>query len=384
MRANLLASRLDTMQESTTLALNARAKKLASEGRPMLNLTAGELSSDTPDYIQQSVKKTLHQNKYTAAAGLPELRKLLAKESRDFYNLDWIEDKNVVVTAGAKPALYATFLALINPGDEVIVPTPAWVSYMHLIELVGGKVVHVPLHESFDLDVNVVAKNITKKTKLILLNSPHNPTGSIYSKESLLQLHGLVEKTDITILADDIYSKLVFSPTFTIVPSLKFKNIVIINGFSKSQALTGWRIGYLIAEELVANAIIKLLSHITGNASVLSQHAALAALKKHDKPPLSTINLLKEHRELVRTALSHAHGIHFTIPEGAFYFFLDLRDITTDSANWCEDLLQETGVVLVPGEAFLAPGFARLTFSVDKDTLQSALEKIVAFSRTRK
>ena len=381
MRDITLAKRMDSMQESATLALNARAKKLAAEGRSILNLTAGELSSDTPLFIQKSVSKTLHKNKYSAVAGLPELRTLLSKESKSFYGLKWIESSNVVVTAGAKPALYATFLALINPGDEVIVPTPAWVSYMHLIELAGGVVVAVPLSETFDLDIAAIKAKITSKTKALLLNSPHNPTGSIYSKDALRQLHGLLQDKDITVISDDIYSKLVFNPSFTLVPKIGFESIVIINGFSKSQALTGWRIGYVIAQKPIADAITKLLSHITGNASLPSQEAAIAALLRHDAPPKSTIKLLEKQREMVRTTLSRAHGIHFTLPAGAFYFFLDVRDITNNSAQWCEQLLQETGVVLVPGEAFMAPGFARLTYSVDSKVLQKALEKIVVFSR---
>jgi aspartate aminotransferase len=375
----VLAERLSSMTESATLALNTRAKQLAAEGQTIYNLTAGELASDTPDYIQAAVAQTLSQNKYTPVAGLPELREAIATNCREFYYLDWIEAANVVVTAGAKPALYATFLALLNPGDEVIMPTPTWVSYKHLIELVGGRVVEVPMTESYDLDTAAIKAALTKRTKAVLLNSPHNPTGTIFSKAALDKLADLLKGRDITIISDDIYAKLVYAEHFTLVPTVGFEQLIIINGFSKSQALTGWRIGYVVADSHVAHAITGLLSHMMGNAAVPSQQAALAALERHDQPPAETITTLRRQRELVDEAVAKMPGISYQRPGGAFYAFLDVRDITSDSATWCERLLIKTGVALVPGEAFSAPGFARLTFVTDEATLRKALELIQQF-----
>jgi aspartate aminotransferase len=379
MRDIVLAKRMNAMQESATLALNARAKRLAAEGRTIYNLTAGELGTDTPEYIQKAVSRTLKKNKYTAVAGMPELRQKIATESQSFYGLDWIQPDNVVVSAGAKPALYATLLALINPGDEVIVPVPAWVSYLHLIELVGGIVVPVPLTDDFDIDYTAVAAKLTPRTKAIIVNSPHNPTGAIFSKLALEGLAEVLDGSKVTVIADDIYAKLVYEDSFTLVPTIGFERFVIINGFSKSQALTGWRIGYVIAHKSVAKAITELLSHITGNAAVPSQEAALAALARHDKPPAETLASLRAQRTQVDAALGHIPSLHYHLPGGAFYFFLDLRDITSNSAEWCERLLMEAGVALVPGEAFLAPGFARLTFSADSPTLAKALTGITKF-----
>lgn len=377
----VLAERMASMSESATLALNARAKQLAADGKPIYNLTAGELASDTPKYIQEAVAKTLDENKYTPVAGLPELRQQIASNARLFYGLDWIEEGNVVVTAGAKPALYASFLALINPGDEVIVPTPAWVSYNQLIEMVGGKVVEVPLTTKFDLDAEAIVAKITPKTKAILINSPHNPTGAVYSKESLTKLSKDLAESSITVISDDIYAKLVYTDDFTLVPTLGFKNIVIINGFSKSQALTGWRIGYLIASDHdVAHAATSVLSHMMGNAAVPSQHAALAAVALGDNPPTETLDTLKKQRLIVDKILGGVKGLKYEMPGGAFYIFLDIRDISHDSARWCEQLLIDTGVALVPGEAFSAPGFARLSFVTDEPTLIKALELIRDFA----
>lgn len=378
-----LADRLSTMNESATLALNARVKQLAAEGKQVFNLTAGELAGDTPEYIKAYVSDKLHNNKYTAVAGMPELRHQIADMTRTYYRLDWIKPDNVLVTAGAKPALYVSFVALIDPGDEVIVPVPAWVSYNKLIELAGGKVVEIPLHEEYDLDVAAIAKHITPKTKAILLNSPQNPTGAVYSKSSLSKLADLLKGKGITVISDDIYSKLLYTDTFTPVPTIGFEHIVIISGFSKSQAITGWRIGYVIAEDIpLIKGMTGILSHTMGNAAVPSQMAALAAMEKNDTPPNETLDILKARRALVLKYLKGVEGLQFHTPEGAFYFFLDLRRFTHDSAKWCDALLEQTGVALVPGEAFSAPGFARLTFVTDDKTLEEALIHIRDFINT--
>lgn len=370
---------MDGTGESVTLALNARAKKLAAEGKTIYNLTAGELAGDTPEYIRSAVAKTLRQNKYTPVAGLPELRQAIARESREFYGLDWIGPDNVVVTAGAKPALYASFLALLDPGDEVIVPMPAWGSYNDLIRLAGGVAVEAPLTEEFDLDPAAIETKISPRTKAIIINSPQNPTGAIFSKPALDQLAKALKGSAVTVIADDIYSKLVYEDGFTLVPTRGFERVIIINGFSKSQALTGWRIGYAIADQAIAQAITSLLSHIAGNAAVPSQQAALEALSRHDRPPAETLQTLKRQRLLVHKALQAIPGLKHRLPGGAFYFMVDLRGITDNSLEWCERLLSETGVALVPGEAFGAPGFARLTFVTDETTLTAALEQVERF-----
>lgn len=379
-----LAERMGGVRESATMAVDARAKQLAAEGKTIYNLTAGELATDTPDYIQAAVAKKLHLNKYTPPAGLSELRREIAASSREFYGLDWIKPANVVATASTKPAMYASLLALVNRGDEVILPTPAWPTHNHLIELAGGTVVEVPLTDDFDLDADAIAARITSKTKAVVLNSPHNPTGAVFSKAALTKLADRLRGQAITIIADDIYVKLVYDKAFTPVSTCGFEHLVIINGFSKSQALTGWRIGYLIADEVIAKAAASLLSHITGNAPVPSQHAALAALERGDRPPATTITSLKRQRQLVDDELKRISGLKYHLPGGAFYFFLDLRGITKNSLQWCEDLLNETGVVLVPGEAFGAPGFARLTFTAPEPTLKKALRELQKFIAGRR
>lgn len=366
-----------SLEESATLALNAKAKEMAASGQKVYNFTAGEPSTDTPEYIKEYVSGKLDQNHYTPVAGLPELRKALAEHCRKFYGADWIKSENIVVAAGGKPGLYLSLLAILNPGDEVILPSPAWVSYKYLIEVARGRMVNVRLNESFDLDVDAIKAKITDKTKVVVINSPSNPTGSVYSQRALTRLSEILADTDITVLADDMYSKLVFDDSYVPITKFGFKNLVISSGFSKSQALTGWRIGYVVADSEVITAVTKLQSHLLGNASILSQYAALEGLKRDDQPPM--LEDLKQNRNLLISKLQEVPKIKFIPPAGAFYALIDIRQITNDSMDWCANLLKEKNVALVPGEAFFAPGYARLSFTTDRQTLSDGLEKIKEF-----
>lgn len=380
MKDSTLSGRMAHLQESATLALNARAKKLVAEGKTIYNLTAGELTTDTPEYIQAAVRETLQHNKYTPVAGLPQLREAIAAHTREFYGLDWIAAANIVVTAGAKPALFASLQVLLDPGDEVLVPVPAWsTSYHPLIELAGGVVVEVPLTATYDIDPEAIASRLTSRTKAIIINSPHNPTGSVFSAVALKRLAEILKDSAVTVIADDIYTKLIYQDDIALAATQDFEQLIIINGLSKSQALTGWRLGYLIADTHVAHAVTSLLSHVTGNAALPSQYAALAAMEIDDRPPVETLQALQRQRRVVLDKLSEIKDLKHNEPGGAFYVFLDVRGITKDSAAWCEALLVEAGVALVPGEAFSAPGFARMTYVGDEETLRAALDKLQAF-----
>jgi aspartate aminotransferase len=221
---------------------------------------------------------------------------------------------------------------------------------------------------------------VTKRTKAIIINSPHNPTGAIFSADSLKTLAAKLNEQRVMVIADDIYVKLTYTDNFLPVPSAGFTNLVIVNGFSKSQALTGWRIGYATADKQLIQAMINLQSHLLGNAALPSQEAALAALTKHDQPPASTISALKRQRQMVMDSLDALAGIDYHCPEGAFYIFIDLRRLTKlPSSEWCERLLNQTGVALVPGEAFSAPGFARLSFVAGGSALEPALKALSEF-----
>jgi aspartate aminotransferase len=373
-----LAKRTETIQESATLALNARVKQMASAGKKVYNLTAGELACETPEFIRTAVASKLNLNKYTPVAGLPELRQAIANQVEQFYGIKNIEAENIVVTAGAKPALYASLLATVDPDDEVILPTPDWVSYRHLIELAGGVVINVPLTKKYDLDPDAIANHISPRTKAIIINSPHNPTGAVFSSASLAKTAAVLAGKNIMVIADDIYTKLVYTKNFRPITAYGFEQLAIINGFSKSQALTGWRIGYLASIDMALNhAVTNLLSHTMGNAALPGQLAALAALEQGDQPVM--FKTLQKQRDLVDRELSMIGKLQHNCPEGAFYVFIDLRAITHDSVTWCERLLNRKQVALVPGEAFSAPGFARLSFVTDKTTLTEALKRIQQF-----
>lgn len=374
----VLSSKIGRLEESATLALNARVKQLALEGKTVYNLTAGEPDNTTPEYVIRGVIPYLDQNKYAPVPGIPALRDSIAAHCRDFYSAEWIESKNIVVTAGAKPALFALMQTLLNPGDEVIILTPAWVSYQHMIELAGGVVIAVPLTDDFDINVVAVSQSLTSRTKAIIINAPNNPTGAIFSGTVLRSLAELLNEKGIFVISDDLYTKLVYGP-FTPITAYGFRadRLLLVNGFSKSQALTGWRIGYIVVPEPIAVAATKILGHTSGNTSLPSQFAAFAALEHKDEPPM--LESLRMRRDIVAHELDKIPQVSYALPAGAFYFFVDIRNISSDSVRWCKQLLEETGVAVVPGDAFFSPGWVRISFATDEETLRTALELMHKF-----
>lgn len=369
---------MDSLVESATARLNAESRKLREQGIAVINLTVGELDEETPPYIARGVAKHLHKNKYTPTLGLPELRTAIADEVRKKYR-SRISADNIAVTAGVKQALYNAFQLICNPGDEVIIPTPCWVSYEHHVTLAGATPVYVPSNDDFSLDVPAIARAITKKTKAIIINSPHNPTGVVYGTKELRALAKALEGKNIFVIADDIYDTLVY--TGTVHPITTFfkdkSRLIIVNGFSKSHALTGWRIGYMVAEPDIINANNRLQSHTSGNASVISQ---LGALESYKRSYASGIRKkLARKRAIVEKHFARTPGVSFQMPQGAFYFFVDVRKLTSDSVDLCEHLLRSAHVAVVPGEAFHAPGFFRMSFALGERELVEALTRIHRF-----
>ncbi len=374
-----LNSKLNSISESTTIRLNAQAQALATQGIPVANLTAGELDFETPSFIQAEVAQQLKKNKYTPTLGLPELKTAIARDCTKHYKLP-IKSQNVAVTAGAKQALSLIMMTLLNPGDEVIIPTPAWVSYEHQVTLCGGKPMFVPLTKSFDLNISAIKKAITKRTKALIINSPHNPTGAIISSASLRALANLLKRNpNLTVISDDIYDRLLYTtpyhPFATFVSSLD--QLILVNGFSKSHALTGWRIGYLIASQSFIKALGTIQSHINGNAPLPSQYAALAALKRDASR--SFLRVLTKRRTLVEKALRKIPNITWHTPQGAFYFFINVSKIEPRTDMFCERLLSTERVALVPGETFRAPGWIRMSFACDEQTLTTGLTRLKHF-----
>lgn len=374
-----LNSNISKLSESMTLRLNAEAKALQARGIRVVNLTAGELDFETPRFIQRNVGKKLSFNKYTPALGSDDLRKQIAASVKKEYRWN-VDAKNVAVTAGAKQALFELFQVILEPGDEVIIPTPSWISYEHQVALAGGRPVFVSLGERFDLDVLAIERKLSRKTKAIILNSPHNPTGAVFSKRSLVNLVRLLEKKHVFFVVDDIYRKLIFSRG-ACSPAQCVANrdwLILVNGFSKSHALTGWRIGYVIAHPEIIRGIGAFQSHTSGNASVISQQAAIECLTRPETPR-DFVRVLQRRRTLVLRELRKIRGLRFQVPQGAFYFFLDISSVEKDSERFCERLLSREHVALVLGEAFHAQGFVRLSFAAKERTLQNACIRLKRF-----
>lgn len=362
-----------SITESLTLKLNALANKLSVEGKNIINLTAGELDFPTPSYIQKEIKRKAGLNKYTPTGGLPDLRKAIAQFVYKDYG--WkIGPENVAVTSGGKQALFESMFAILKKGDEVILLSPDWVTYRHQIILNEAMPVVVPLNKKFDLDIEKIKKAINKKTKAIILNSPNNPTGAIFSEASLLELKKFLKNKAIYLIVDDTYSKIIYDKNYIspalFAPSKKY--LILVNSFSKSQALTGWRIGYVIATQDIIEAVISFQSHTTGNTSLLSQFAALEVIKKGDKTE-KFVKVLKKQRDLANKLLYAIPKISYELPMGAFYFFINVSKIETNTIKFCRYLL-EKGLVLVPGEAFGSGGFVRLSFSTSMSKLIAGLK----------
>lgn len=374
-----LNKKFEFLEESETLRLNTEAQRLRAQGLDLINLTAGELDFETPLYLQKAIKDKLRFNKYTPTLGSPELRALLSKKIQREYKLS-VKEGQIAVTAGAKQALYELFQVLLNPVDEVIIPTPAWASYNAQVRLAGGKPIFVPLAADFDLDVEAIKKKLTAKTKAVVINSPHNPTGKIFSSVKLAKLAHWARSKNVFAIYDDVYSSLTYRKTSKDAPRLPLdlKHSAIVSSFSKSQALTGWRIGYLVASPQIIERVGRLQGHLSSNAAIISQYAAIEALRRGE-PASDFLKVLKKRKELVSAMLRNISRFLFQEPDGAFYFFIDVSKIDKNSKRFCKRLLKEQKVMLVPGEAFGTSGFVRLSFAASEELLREGLKRLKKF-----
>jgi aspartate aminotransferase len=373
-----LNKKIAHLRESATIALNTQVQAMQQKGVAVLNLTAGELDFETPKEIQKYIISQIHRNKYTPTLGFAELRNRIAQDVSKTYA--WkVSAQNIAVTTGAKQALHTTFQVILNPGDEVIIPTPSWVSYEYQVLLANGKSIFVPLTREFDLDIPAIKKALTSKTKAIVINSPHNPTGAVFSQKSLAALAKLLKGKEIFIIADDIYNTLLYTKEYKPITSFVVNKeyLILINGFSKSHALTGWRIGYMVADTTVIEGINRIQSHASGNTSIMSQLAALGSFNHNITPAF--LKTLMERRKIGEKILRTIADISLHSPAGAFYFFVDIRKIEKNSVLFCERLLNQSQVALVPGEAFHAPGFVRISFACDQKVLSEALIRFKTF-----
>jgi aspartate aminotransferase len=388
---NYLAARVDWVNEPQTIAMAKKARELMAQGIDVISLSLGEPDFETPAHIKAAAIKAIEENfsYYTPVAGIPELREAISQKLNNENNLQYAPDQ-IVVCTGAKHALMNTIMAIINPGDEVIIPTPYWVSYSEMVRLVEGVPVFIkaPLAQNYKITPAQLEAAITPKSKAFMFSSPCNPTGSVYSRE---ELKGLVEvfakHPEIIIISDEIYEYINYESKHVSIGTFEevAKRVVTINGLSKGFAMTGWRLGYLAAPKNIAVACEKIQGQFTSATSGISQKAAVAALTGSKEPSMKMVQAFERRRLLVQTALEKIPGLKCNAPEGAFYFFPDISSFlgkkfngkTIETAtDLCLYLLHEGHVSTVTGEAFGDENCIRLSYATSDEKLTVAMERI--------
>jgi aspartate aminotransferase len=380
------------VQPSATLAAAARAKQMKAEGVPILDFSLGEPDFPTPEHICAAATQAMKagHTHYTPAAGIPELRSAIARRYQKIFGIRYAPEQ-VIVSNGAKHSLYTALAATVGPGDEVIIPTPYWVSYSDIVEITGARPVLVPTtaESGFKMSPGQLRAAVTPHSKLVMLNSPANPTGTVYTRQELEALADVVLETKLGVLSDEIYEQLVYGSAkatcfATLRPGLAERTITV-SGASKSYAMTGWRMGWSLGPAAVIKAMGNLQSQQTGNPSSISQYATLAALEGEQTCVEEMRREFEARRELVCGRLARIPGIRLNVPDGAFYAFFDVsglfgRPLTgktvRDSAAFCNAALETAQVNMVPGSAFGAEGYVRLSFAASREQLVGGLDRL--------
>ncbi len=388
----MLSNRVNELTASQTMMVAAKAIKLKSDGVDIIDLSVGEPDFHTPDNIKKSAKAAIDKNitRYTLNQGTYDLRNAISKKLKRENNLDFNVNE-IIVSNGAKQSIYNSILATVNPGDEVIVPAPYWVSYPSMVQLAGGKVIVIDTDEStgFKVTANQLSKAVTEKTKMLILCNPSNPTGTVYHKKDLEALADIVKQNNFYVLADEIYEKLIYDNSefisFASLGTEIKQKTILVNGISKSYAMTGWRIGYSAASEDIALAINKIQSHTTSSASSISQYAAIEAISGSQHIIAKMISEYKKRRDYLYSGLTSISGITCHKPEGAFYLFPNISHYLnvksnkiklTNSLDFSMYLLNEAHVAVVPGSAFGKEGHLRLSYSTNMENLKEAVSRI--------
>ncbi len=380
------------IKPSGTISVYERVQVLEKHGADIVLLAVGELDIDSPESAKSAGIEAIQTNftKYTTTDGIPELRSLVAHHISQQTGQKFNEN-NILIANGCKQATFNVLVSILNKGDQVIIPAPYYTSHPIQVELAGGKPVFVKTKgsEEFQLNIKMLNKALTAKTRALLVTSPQNPTGAVYSLKSLKIIADFVIKNDLWLLSDEIYSDIVYPPLkFESIlkhfPKLK-NHLFILNGFSKSFAMTGWRIGYAAGPEEIIKLAGDVHANTTSNVCSISQKAALAALTKEPDYPKSFMKELTAKRDLAFKSVSSINGIQCSLPKGAFYLFPDVKKffgkkdksvVIKDSPTLVNYLLMEHGVAIVPGEAFGAPGYVRISFAVARKTLEDGLFRI--------
>lgn len=359
---------------------------MKADGLDVCSFSAGEPDFDTPAHIREAAKTALDQGKtrYGPAAGEPALRRAIAQKLQQDNHLAY-DAKNIIVNNGGKHSLYNLMMALIDPGDEVIIPAPYWVSYPEMVELAGGTpvIVETTADTDYKLSADQLKAAITPKTRLFVLNSPSNPTGMVYTPAELQALADVIVAADILVVSDEIYEKILYDGAEHVsIGSLNseiFQRTVTSNGFAKAYAMTGWRLGYLAASEEIIKAVSTLQSHSTSNVCTFAQYGAIAALTGPQSDLATMRQAFSKRRLAIMDMVGNIDGLSYVEPKGAFYLFVDISRVRLGSVEFCEKLLAEKQVATIPGIAFGAEGTIRVSYATDLDTIERGMDRLSGF-----
>ncbi|KPU28153.1 aspartate aminotransferase [Caloranaerobacter sp. TR13] len=387
-----LSEKALNISTSITLEITAKAKEMKEKGIEVISFGAGEPDFDTPKNIQESAIEAIREGntRYTAASGILELRKAICKKLKKDNNIEY-SPQNIVVSNGAKHSIFNVLAAILNQGEEVIMPVPYWVSYPEMVKLAGGKPILVETKEEngFKYNINDLRKSITNRTKAIIINSPSNPTGAVYSKEELEQIAEIAIENNIFVISDEIYEKLIYDGEKHISIASLNKDIkdltIIINGMSKAYAMTGWRIGFAAAHEVIIKVITRIQSHTTSNPCTISQYASLEGLEGDQKTIEYMRKEFEERRNYMVKRINTINGLTCKKPLGAFYVMANITQIKgkqikgqkiNNSLDFANLLLSEAKVAVVPGIAFGADDYIRLSYATSMQNIMKGLDRI--------
>ena len=381
-----LANRMNRLGTETAFEVLAKAKKLEAEGKDIIHLQIGEPDFNTPSNITEAGKKAIDDGYtgYNPSAGYDELKEQIKIYSKNIRSYEFDKDQ-VVITSGGKPIMFYTMLALINPGDEVLYPNPGFPIYESMINFVGGKAVPLKLEEKlgYNFDIDKVESLINENTKLIILNSPNNPCGSAIDAKSMSKLANILENKNITILSDEIYSQFLYEGSHSSISNHKnlSSKTIILDGFSKSYSMTGWRIGYGIFPKELVDPITKLVTNSNSCTASFTQIAAIEALKGSQESVNKMVTEFKTRRDLIVDGLNNIKNINCPNPSGAFYVFPNITKTGLSSESFANRLLEENGVATLSGESFgeEGKGYIRISFANSKDNISEALNRIEDF-----
>lgn len=388
----MLSKRVQVLGESLTIEISTKAKEMKARGEDVISFGAGEPDFDTPEIIKNEVKTALDKGcgKYTAVAGTPEVREAVAAKLKRDNGLDYAPNQ-IITNVGAKHSLFNVFQALVDHGDEVIIPSPYWVSYPEMVKFSGGKPVFIETREKtgFKITPEQLKAAITPRTKILVLNSPCNPTGAIYSRKELEALGEALKGTKIIVASDEMYEKLNYEGEFVATAAVSedmFNRTITINGLSKCGAMPGWRFGYMASPFKELNAAVnKLQSQSTSNINSLTQAGAIPALLgKADEDIAYMKGEFKKRRDLGVEMINAIPGLSVLKPDGAFYLFINCSEVEPDSMKFCKELLEKAKVAVVPGVGFGMDGYFRLSFATDLESIRKGIARIGEFVKSYK